>query len=37
MRVVEIRSLATLFSGCVSFNVPDGWDHGELAKEKADY
>jgi paraquat-inducible protein B len=34
---VEMGSLATLFSGGVSFDVPDGWDKGELAKEKAEY
>lgn len=34
---VEMGSLATLFSGGVSFDVPDGWDRGELAKEKAEY
>ncbi|CAI1164615.1 paraquat-inducible protein B [Serratia quinivorans] len=34
---VEMGSLATLFSGGVSFDVPDGWDKGELAKEKAVY
>ncbi|HCR2982368.1 TPA: intermembrane transport protein PqiB [Serratia marcescens] len=34
---VEMGSLTTLFSGGVSFDVPDGWDKGELAKEKAEY
>jgi paraquat-inducible protein B len=34
---VEMGSLATLFSGGVSFDVPDGWDRGEKAKEKAEY
>lgn len=34
---VEIGSLATLFSVGVSFDVPDGWDRGEPAKEKAEY
>ncbi|MGN2500766.1 MlaD family protein, partial [Serratia nevei] len=34
---VEMGSLTTLFSGGVSFDVPDGWDRGELAKEKAEY
>ncbi|MGQ6281965.1 intermembrane transport protein PqiB, partial [Serratia sp. IR-2025] len=34
---VEMGSLTTLFSGGVSFDVPDGWDRGEPAKEKAEY
>ncbi|HED3030605.1 TPA: intermembrane transport protein PqiB, partial [Serratia marcescens] len=34
---VEMGSLTTLFSGGVSFDVPDGWDRGEQAKEKAEY
>lgn len=34
---VEMGSLATLFSGGVSFDVPDGWDRGEQAKEKTEY
>ncbi|WP_273974179.1 MlaD family protein, partial [Serratia ureilytica] len=29
---VEMGSLTTLFSGGVSFDVPDGWDRGEQAK-----
>ena len=31
---VEMGSLTTLFSGGVSFDVPDGWDRGEPAKER---
>ncbi|CAI1137905.1 paraquat-inducible protein B [Serratia plymuthica] len=34
---VEMGSLATLFSGGVSFDIPDGWDQGEQAKEKTEY
>ncbi|MGO2567702.1 MAG: intermembrane transport protein PqiB, partial [Serratia proteamaculans] len=34
---VEMGSLATLFSGGVSFDVPEGWERGELAKPKAEY
>ncbi|MGQ8705767.1 intermembrane transport protein PqiB [Serratia sp. TSA_198.1] len=34
---VEMGSLATLFSGGVSFDVPEGWDRGEQVKEKAEY
>ena len=34
---VEMGSLTTLFSGGVSFDVPDGWDLGEVAQNKADY
>ncbi|MCH4195890.1 MAG: intermembrane transport protein PqiB [Serratia liquefaciens] len=34
---VEMGSLATLFSGGVSFDVPDDWDRGEQAKEKDVY
>jgi paraquat-inducible protein B len=34
---VEMVSLATLFSGGVSFDVPDGWDRGEQVKEKTEY
>lgn len=34
---VEMGSLTTLFSGGVSFDVPDGWDLGELAKSDTPY
>ena len=34
---VEMGSLTTLFSGGVSFDVPDGWDRGEVAQNKAEY
>ncbi|ANJ91802.1 intermembrane transport protein PqiB [Serratia plymuthica] len=34
---VEMGSLATLFSGGVSFDVPEGWDRGEQVKEKTEY
>ena len=34
---VEMGSLTTLFSGGVSFDVPDGWDLGETAANNADY
>jgi paraquat-inducible protein B len=34
---VEMGSLATLFSGGVSFDVPEGWERGELAQPKAEY
>ncbi|MFP9230496.1 paraquat-inducible protein B [Pectobacterium cacticida] len=34
---VEMGSLATLFSGGVSFDVPTGWDLGEAAKTMAQY
>lgn len=34
---VEMGSLTTLFSGGVSFDVPDGWDLGKIAENKAEY
>ncbi|MFC3395808.1 intermembrane transport protein PqiB [Brenneria rubrifaciens] len=34
---VEMGSLATLFSGGVSFDVPSGWDLGASAKPMAEY
>lgn len=34
---VEMGSLTTLFSGGVSFDVPQGWDLGQLAKNQAEY
>lgn len=34
---VEMGSLATLFSGGVSFDVPNGWEQGSAAKEHAQY
>ncbi|CAI1005934.1 paraquat-inducible protein B [Serratia entomophila] len=34
---VEMGSLSTLLSSGVSFDMPEGWKHGELAKEKAEY
>ena len=34
---VEMGSLATLFSGGVSFDVPEGWDRGVAAENKAHY
>ncbi|KAB8313246.1 intermembrane transport protein PqiB [Erwinia endophytica] len=34
---VEMGSLTTLFSGGVSFDVPDGWGLGQLAQNKAEY
>lgn len=34
---VEMGSLATLFSGGVSFDVPEGWERGEKVKEKAEF
>jgi len=34
---VEMGSLTTLFSGGVSFDVPDGWELGQLAQNKAEY
>ncbi len=34
---VEMGSLTTLFSGGVSFDVPDGWDLGKAAQNHADY
>lgn len=34
---VEMGSLTTLFSGGVSFDVPDGWALGQLAENKAEY
>lgn len=34
---VEVGSLTTLFSGGVSFDVPEGWELGQLASNKATY
>ncbi|VTP61493.1 paraquat-inducible protein B [Serratia rubidaea] len=34
---VEMGSLTTLFSGGVSFDVPQGWERGVQAKEKSVY
>ncbi|MBA2814908.1 intermembrane transport protein PqiB [Candidatus Pantoea persica] len=34
---VEMGALTTLFSGGVSFDVPDGWDLGQTAANNADY
>lgn len=34
---VEIASLATLFSGGVSFDVPPGWGPGHPVKQKAEF
>jgi len=34
---VEMGSLTTLFSGGVSFDVPEGWDRGEVIKEKSEF
>jgi len=34
---VEMGSLTTLFSGGVSFDVPEGWERGDLAQNKAEY
>ncbi|AVJ17085.1 intermembrane transport protein PqiB [Serratia sp. JUb9] len=34
---VEMGSLTTLFSGGVSFDVPQGWERGAKAKEKSVY
>nr|NMN91427.1 paraquat-inducible protein B [Brenneria salicis ATCC 15712 = DSM 30166] len=34
---VEMGSLATLFSGGVSFDVPTGWDVGNPAEQRAQY
>ncbi|SFM90701.1 paraquat-inducible protein B [Izhakiella capsodis] len=34
---VEMGSLTTLFSGGVSFDVPSGWDLGQLAHNNAEY
>lgn len=34
---VEMGSLTTLFSGGVSFDVPDGWELGQVAKNKTEY
>lgn len=34
---VEMGSLTTLFSGGVSFDVPDGWELGNAAQNKAEY
>ena len=34
---VEMGSLTTLFSGGVSFDVPEGWERGEVIKEKSEF
>nr|WP_256464421.1 intermembrane transport protein PqiB [Erwinia amylovora] len=34
---VEMGSLTTLFSGGVSFDIPDGWESGTSAENKAEY
>ncbi|MFC0227920.1 intermembrane transport protein PqiB [Serratia aquatilis] len=34
---VEMGSLTTLFSGGVSFEVPEGWERGEQVKNKAEF
>ncbi|MFK8256783.1 intermembrane transport protein PqiB [Erwinia sp. AnSW2-5] len=34
---VEMGSLTTLFSGGVSFDVPEGWERGQRAQNKAEY
>ncbi|AHG22001.1 paraquat-inducible protein B [Chania multitudinisentens RB-25] len=34
---VEMGSLATLFSGGVSFDVPEGWERGELVKAMSEF
>ncbi|BCQ34164.1 MULTISPECIES: intermembrane transport protein PqiB [Erwinia] len=34
---VEMGSLTTLFSGGVSFDVPEGWERGERVENKAEY
>jgi len=34
---VEMGSLTTLFSGGVSFDVPDGWERGDAVPEKTAY
>ncbi|PIJ51349.1 paraquat-inducible protein B [Erwinia sp. OLTSP20] len=34
---VEMGSLTTLFSGGVSFDVPQGWDLGKVAQNQAEY
>ncbi|QKJ86638.1 intermembrane transport protein PqiB [Paramixta manurensis] len=34
---VEMGSLTTLFSGGVSFDVPEGWDLGKNAENQAEY
>lgn len=34
---VEMGSLTTLFSGGVSFDVPDGWDAGKPSDNKSEY
>ena len=34
---VEMGSLTTLFSGGVSFDLPDGWEPGNAAQNKAEY
>ncbi|MTD26580.1 intermembrane transport protein PqiB [Erwinia sorbitola] len=34
---VEMGSLTTLFSGGVSFDVPEGWERGQPAENKAEY
>lgn len=34
---IEMGSITTLFSGGVSFDIPDGWALGQLARSKATY
>ncbi|MCK8242083.1 paraquat-inducible protein B, partial [Erwinia amylovora] len=34
---VEMGSLTTLFSGGVSFDIPDGWESGTSAENTAEY
>ena len=34
---VEMGSIATLLSGGVSFDVPEGWEAGKVAQNKAEY
>ncbi len=34
---VEVGSLTTLFSGGVSFDVPDGWDIGQPVKDHSEF
>ncbi|MEJ5111982.1 intermembrane transport protein PqiB [Erwinia billingiae] len=34
---VEMGSLTTLFSGGVSFDVPDGWELGQVAQNQSEY
>ncbi len=34
---VEMGSLTTLFSGGVSFDVPDGWELGKVAENKSEF